>query len=157
MITFASKSIIMSKVTALYHIVFATKNREMTISQLNQEKLYRFIWSEIKSSGSSLLRIGGIPNHVHILLNLNPSIALSTLVRDIKSRSSRWMKLSGDFPLFTSWAAEYYASTISFDEKTAVIEYIKNQKEHHFGKSLDEEFGELMRGAGFDYTPEDLR
>ena len=145
----------MSKVTALYHIVFVTKNREITISQLNQEKLYRFIWSEIKSSGSSLLRIGGIPNHVHILLN--PSIALSTLVRDIKSRSSRWMKLSGDFPLFTSWAAEYYASTISFDEKTAVIEYIKNQKEHHLGKSLDEEFGELMRGAGFDYTSEDLR
>ena len=145
----------MSKVTALYHIVFATKNREMTISQLNQEKLYRFIWSEIKSSGPFLLRIGGIPNHVHILLN--PSIALSTLVRDIKSHSSRWMKLSGDFPLFTSWAAEYYASTISFDEKTAVIEYIKKQKEHHLGKSLDEEFGELMRGAGFDYTPEDLR
>ena len=144
MITFASKSIIRSKVTALYHIVFVTKNREVTISQLNQEKLYRFIWSEIKSSGSSLLRIGGIPNHVHILLN--PSIALSTLVRDIKSRSSRWMKLSGDFPLFTSWAAEYYASTISFDEKTAVIEYIKSQKEHHLGKSLDEEFGELMRG-----------
>ena len=67
------------------------------------------------------------------------------------------MKLSGDFPLFTSWAAEYYASTISFDEKTAVIEYIKSQKEHHLGKSLDEEFVALMRGAGFDYTPEDLR
>ena len=147
----------MSKVTALYHIVFVTKNREMTISQPNEEKLYRFIWSVIKSSGSSLLRIGGIPNHIHILLNLNPTIALSTLVRDIKSRSSRWMKLSGDFPQFTSWASEYYASTISFEEKTAVIEYIKSQKKHHLGNSLDDEFGELMRGSGHDYMPEYLR
>ncbi|MDE6651486.1 MAG: IS200/IS605 family transposase [Paramuribaculum sp.] len=147
----------MSKVTALYHIVFVTKNREMTIPQPNEEKLYRFIWSVIKSSGSSLLRIGGIANHVHILLNLNPTTALSTLVRDIKSRSSRWIKLSGEFPHFTSWASEYYASTIRFDEKSAVIEYINSQKKHHLGKSLDEEFGEMLRQSGYDYLPGDLR
>ena len=147
----------MSKVTALYHIVFATKNREMTLSQTHIEELYRFIWSIIRESGSSLYRIGGIANHIHILLKLNPTVALSTLVRDIKSRSSRWMKLSGNFPDFISWGAEYYASTISFAEKDGVIEYIKSQKEHHLGKSLDEEFKELMQRTGLDYNPEDFR
>ncbi len=147
----------MSKVTALYHIVFATKNREMTLSPNHIEELYRFIWSVITESNSSLYRIGGIANHIHILLKLNPTVALSTLVRDIKSRSSRWLKLSGNFPDFISWGAEYYASTIGFADKAPVIEYIKNQKEHHLCKSLDEEFKELMHSTGLDYNPDDFR
>ncbi len=147
----------MSKVTALYHIVFATKNREMTLSPNHIEELYRFIWSVITESNSSLYRIGGIANHIHILLKLNPTVALSTLVRDIKSRSSRWLKLSGNFPDFISWGAEYYASTIGFADKAPVIEYIKNQKEHHLCKSLDEEFKELMYSTGLDYNPDDFR
>ncbi len=74
----------MSKVKALYHIVFCTKRRQMTISETHSEDVYRFIWNIIKESRSKLLRIGGIQNHIHLLIDLNPSIALSSLMRDIK-------------------------------------------------------------------------
>ena len=74
----------MSKVTAYYHIVFCTKRREMTIPLAYKEDLYRFIWKEIKDLKCDLIRIGGIQNHVHILLNLHPTVALATLMQNIK-------------------------------------------------------------------------
>lgn len=73
----------MSKVKALYHIVFCTKRREMTIPLEHIDELYRFIWYEIKDQNCRLIRIGGIQNHLHLLIDLHPSMALSNLMRII--------------------------------------------------------------------------
>ncbi len=78
----------MSKVSALYHIVFCTKYREMTLTDSYLEDVYRFIWSEVKKQKCTLLRIGGIANHVHMLVELNPTTALASFMRAIKSDSS---------------------------------------------------------------------
>lgn len=79
----------MSKVSNPIHAVINTYGRRMTICNHNREALYRFIWSVLKSHGCYLYRIGGIANHVHILFDLNPNVALSDMMRDIKKREQR--------------------------------------------------------------------
>ncbi len=147
----------MSKVTALYHIVFATKGRERTINKANADKLYRYIWSIITRNNCKLLRIGGMEDHLHILLLLHPAIALAALVRDIKSASSGWLVQSPDFPYFTAWASEYFAATLSWEDREKVIDYIKSQREHHLHLSQQEEFRRLVEQTGLIYHDNDFK
>lgn len=131
----------MSKVTALYHIVFCTKRREKTIPLEMADHLYRYIWSVIKARKCILYRIGGIDNHVHMLIDLNTSVALADLMRDIKSQSSGWMNSDSRFSQFKGWAREYFAATLSYKDKDPVIQYIIDQRIHHgvtdFGTEIE--------------------
>lgn len=147
----------MSKVNAVYHIVFATKNRQMTISNEHREDLYRYIWSLLKEYNCHLYRISGIPNHIHMLINLNPTIALSTLMREIKSRSSAWLKSDERFPDFTGWGREYFATTVTYNDRNGVIEYIKSQQRHHAVTDFDEELSRLYNNNNMVMYPQDLR
>ncbi len=146
----------MSKVNALYHIVFCTKNRQMTISNTSRRELYRFIWSIIQKKNCYLYRISGTPNHIHILLNLHPRVALADIVRDIKSNSSGWLKWNPLFPDFNGWAKEYFAATISYRERDRVIDYIKDQQAHHGIQDLGAELQLLCSEEGFEIHEEDL-
>ena len=140
----------MSHVIQLTHIVFATKNRAMTIDEAHCEDLYRFITRLVQRKKCELKRINGTSNHVHILLNLHPQKTLSSLVGEIKHDTSVWMKESGLFPHFIGWCREYYACSISPMVRDSVIEYIKNQKVHHSKVMMEDEFGALMRSAQLD-------
>ncbi len=147
----------MSKVRAFYHIVFCTKHRQPTIPLDHMEDVYRFIWKQLENAKCTLLRIGGIQNHVHMLIELHPSISLSFLMKNVKGVSSSWMKSDPRFASFKGWAAEYYAATISPEQKQAVIEYIKGQKEHHLIEPFDEELPRMYKYSNLPYTDFDLR
>ncbi len=147
----------MSKVCALYHIVFCTKKRKMTINFDHREDLYRFIWKEVESTHSRLIRVGGIENHVHMLVDLHPTVTLSSLMQKVKSMSSIWMSQSGYFPLFEGWAGEYYASTVSPEHKNAVVEYIKSQPLHHQNRGFTDEVIELPGRAGVVYNEQNMQ
>ena len=129
----------------------------MTIPIDKRENLYRFIWKIVQENSCYLLRIGGIQNHVHILVNLKPAMSLSKLVQDIKSRSSNWMKESGLFPDFVGWASGYYGCTLSPHDGKSVIEYIKNQEAHHLGTTFDNEIDILYSIAGQSSDDRDMR
>lgn len=146
----------MSKVTAYYHIVFCTKAREMTIPRTNREDLYRFIWKVIKENNCELIRVGGIQNHIHIFLNLHPTVALATLMQKIKGTSSVWMQSDNRFPSFRGWAKDYFACTLAPDGKAAMIEYIKNQETHHLGHPVKDEFAGMYRYADLDFDERDM-
>lgn len=80
-----------------------------------------------------------MPDHIHMLIDLNPSVALSDLMRNIKASTSQWMAKSEFFPLFEGWGKGYYAASLSYEHKTMVIDYIINQEKHHTSRSyLDE-------------------
>lgn len=146
----------MSKVNALYHIVFCTKGRAMTIEDRFKEHLYRFLWKLIEQKGCHLYRIGGIPNHLHILLDLNPRVALSDLVRDLKANSSAWMKREMMFPNFNGWGKEYFAATVSYSDRNSVIEYIKSQQTHHGFTDCADEFRRLCQDNNMELHEGDL-
>jgi REP element-mobilizing transposase RayT len=141
----------MSYTQILYHIVLRTKHSEKSISQQNVSSLYKYIWGIIKNKRGTLYRINGIEDHVHILSDLPPTIALADYLKDIKVASSLWMKQSGDFPLFNAWGEGYAAFTYAFKEKETLINYIKNQQEHHKKESLEGELRRLFEEHGIEW------
>lgn len=112
----------------LYHIVFGTYNREQTLPESHHEDLYRFIWGVINKRRCVLYRINGTKDHIHILSDLHPTIALSDYIKEIKTASNTWMKGTGNFPNFSSWAEGYCAITYNLRDKEQIINYIKKSK-----------------------------
>lgn len=134
----------------LYHIVFRTKKSGNTIRQEHVDQLYAYIGGTIKKKDCHLLCINGTENHLHILTDLHPSIALADFMRDIKVYSSMWMKGCGLFPHFSGWAEGYAALTCSYYGLHGIIEYIKKQQEHHKKESFEDEYRKLLIEYGIN-------
>jgi len=129
----------------LYQIVFSTKKHEKTMIESGQEKLYKFIWGVLRNKNCHLYRIGGVEDHIHIVTHIHPSIAVSSLVKDIKLASSSFIKSENNFPDFNGWQSGYGAFTYSISAKDNLIEYVKNQKEHHRERSFKDEYMRLLK------------
>jgi len=127
----------------LYHIVLRTKRSELTINQENVSSLYKYIWGIIKNKKGKLYRINGMEDHIHILSDLHPSFALSDFVKTIKVATALWMKQSSDFSYFRGWEEGYAAFTYSYKEKQVIINYIKNQQNHHQKENTHNELKRL--------------
>lgn len=132
----------------LYHLVFRTKNSLPAIKQDNDNNLYAYVSGIIKNKNCHPYRINGIENHLHILTDIHPSIALADFMRDIKVSTSMWMKEGGLYPSFNGWAEGYGAFTYSYRDLNRLIEYVKNQKEHHKKKTYEEEYRKLLMEFG---------
>ena len=132
----------------LYHIIFRTKNSARTISLPESEELYRYIWGIIKNKNGKLLRINGMEDHVHILSDLPPTIALADYVREIKASSSHWLQGNPNFPAFVGWAEGYAALTYAWRDKDMIVDYIKNQRNHHKQTDFITEYRQLLEEHG---------
>jgi putative transposase len=132
----------------LYHLVFRTKNSRKAIVHEHSRELYAYIMGFIRNKNCFLYRINGIEDHIHILCDLHPSIALADFMRDLKTASSLWIKQSGKFPEFSGWAEGYAALTYSYRDKNKIVRYIKNQQEHHRKKSFEKELKRLLEKQG---------
>lgn len=140
----------------LYQIVFSTKYREDTLLANRKIELYKFIWGVIKKKNCLLYQINGVEDHIHILLSLHPSIALASLVKDIKLSSSAFIHETNIFPEFNGWQDGYGAFTYAYNAKDKLIDYIKNQEEHHRHRSYREEFIELLKEHHVEFKEEYL-
>ncbi|MFH0842450.1 MAG: transposase [Bacteroidota bacterium] len=132
----------------LYHIVFRTQGSHQTIKRDHSDQLYAYITGIIKNKNCHLYRINGVENHLHILSDIHPSIALADFVREIKVSTSIWMKNSGLFPSFNGWAEGYGSFTCSYMDMRRLIEYVKSQQEHHCKKTFEEEYRSLLLESG---------
>jgi len=134
-----------------YHIIFGTKNREPTISSDYERELFKYIHGLINKKHCKLFRINGMEDHIHIFSDLHPTVCLSDYIKDIKIASNGWMKDSGNFPGFKGWQDGYGAFSYSIKEKDTIINYIKNQKEHHKTESFFDEFRRLLIENGIEF------
>ena len=91
-------------------------------------------------------------DHLHILCDLHPSIAVADFIRDIKTSSSIWLKQSGKFTEFTGWADGYAAFIYGWRDKEKIVNYIKNQPEHHKKESFENELRRLLTEQGIETT-----
>lgn len=98
-----------------------------------------------------MYRINGVEDHLHMLMDLHPSISLAALIKDIKLASSKFIKENKLFTSFGGWQEGYGAFTCSYREKDALIAYVNNQERHHQKKSSMEEFIEFLNDAGVEY------
>ena len=139
----------MSYTHLLYHIVFRPKSSESVINTEHENDLYRYIWGVVKQKNCILYRIGGMPDHIHLLVQLRPNITLADFVRDLKVATNIFMTGHKDmFPFFNGWGREYCALTCSAKDKNSVVDYIKNQKIHHRVMSFKEELAEIFKAIG---------
>jgi putative transposase len=125
-------------------VVFTVRDKECIISSLWKDELYKYITGIVQNNGHKLLAINGMPDHLHILLGLRPKQSLSDLLQDIKGGSSKWINekrfVRGRF----SWQEGYGAFSYSYNDIQKVIDYIRNQEEHHKGKSFLEEYNAFL-------------
>lgn len=133
-------------------IVFAVKGRQNLISKNNREELHKYITGIIQHKEQKLLTIFCMPDHLHILISIKPSISLSDLVRDIKVNSSKFINdkhwIQGKF----SWQEGFGAFSYSKSHLDTVVKYILNQEEHHKTKTFKEEYIEFLEKFEIEYN-----
>ncbi|MFM2392303.1 MAG: hypothetical protein RLZZ546_280 [Bacteroidota bacterium] len=132
-------------------IVFAVKGRQNLIAKQNREELHKFITGIVQNRGQKMLAIFAMPDHVHILVSMQPNIAISDLVRDIKAGSSKFINdndwIKGKF----NWQKGFGAFSYSKSHLDNVIKYILNQEDHHKKQTFKEEYLEFLHKFEIDY------
>ena len=137
------------------HVVFSTKERCAYIEPAWRERLHAFLGGAVRQAGAVPDAVGGVADHVHLLIGLRATHCLSNVVQDIKTASSKWVHREIRQLVF-SWQEGYGAFTVSSSHRVRVKNYIANQERHHRRKSFQEEYLELLEKAGVDYDPKFL-
>jgi REP element-mobilizing transposase RayT len=127
-----------------YHIVFSTKYRQELIDKSWQKLFYINIGNKIKHLNAIPEAIGGLSDHIHLLIGLRSSHCLADVIREIKYHSCRWVHTELKLTNF-AWQTGYSAFTVSYSGINAVKNYINNQEIHHKNKSFDYELYQFLQ------------
>jgi putative transposase len=132
------------------HLVFSTKERLPLIAEEWRENLYAYLGGIVKGLDAIPLAIGGMKDHVHLLVGLKSSHRIDYFLRDLKADSSEWVHKDIGGKTF-SWQKGYGAFSVSPSNIEGAKKYIFNQAEHHRRKSFQEEYRELLQVSGIEY------
>ena len=141
-----------SNVANLIHLVWATHRRKNTIPEAMLDPLWEYFVGIGYNKDIPVIAAGGIPNHVHLAIQLPPTMTLSYAISVFKANSSRWLKQQGASRDF-SWQTGYGAFSFGKPQLEQVKRYILNQAKHHKKNTFEEEFLDLLKRAGVDYDP----
>ena len=131
------------------HVVFSTKNRVQSIKEEIQPKLWAYMAGIAGNHGMHAVKIGGIEDHVHLLINLGGVLGIIKAVQLIKANSSRWMNEHPGQRF--EWQEGYFACSVSRSQVPRVTRYIANQRKHHGKIDSEAEFRVLLKKHGFEY------
>lgn len=143
--------------TQLYiHIVFAVKHREALINEPIREHVEKYITGIVNGKKQKLYAIYIMPNHLHLLVSINPDTSISDFVRIIKSESTKYINDNNLTPSKFYWQEGFGAFSYSKSQTKNVIEYILNQPEHHRTKSFKEEYIDFLQKFEIEYNDQYL-
>ncbi|MCC6686905.1 MAG: transposase [Fimbriimonadaceae bacterium] len=128
------------------HVAFSTLGRQPTIG--DPDALHRYIGGICRNRKCPSLIVGGVADHVHILLELARTEPLADIVKEVKRSSSIHMKQAN--PEF-AWQSGYGAFSVGRSEVEQVREYIRRQPEHHAIVSFQDEFRALLQEFGMEW------
>ena len=134
-----------------YHIVFSTKNRERWITPDIEQRIWAYLGGIAKENKMTPIQIGGIEDHIHILLGAPATLAPSKIAQLIKGGSSAW--IHDTFPKMRgfAWQDGYGAFTVSKSNVPDIRTYVQNQREHHRTKTFQEEYIALLQRHEIEY------
>ena len=141
----------MSFVSSYFHCVFSTKERHSLIPPSLRERLRPFLGGIARQNEMKAIEIGGMPDHVHILLSLPSTLAVAKGLQLIKGGSSKWVHDTFPEHRRFRWQIKYGAFSVSVSQLDKIIQYIKNQEEHHRKKTFQEEFLALLKKHRITY------
>lgn len=118
-----------------YHLVWATHNRQPFVTPTIEPELYRYIESKIRSLDCAFHAIGGIEDHIHLIVSIPPNLSIADFVKRIKGSSSRHLNKTFLQQTF-AWQNEYGVFSLGGKQLETAIVYVQNQKQHHKERSL---------------------
>jgi putative transposase len=140
-----------SYISMLAHFVWSTKGREPLILPSWRDDLYGYIGGILRNKKATLLEIGGMPDHIHLLVALPSTLSLAEAVNVVKSNSSKWVHENIEQGKGFGWQERYGAFSVSKSAEGRVRNYIAGQEEHHRRRPFKEEFVELLKRHGIEY------
>ncbi|MEN9975588.1 MAG: family transposase [Verrucomicrobiota bacterium] len=133
-----------------YHLIFATKNREPCLLEAWRPQLHEYLGGTVLGLDAHPEGIGGVADHVHLLVSLKATHRLADFMRELKKASSSWVRETCHQTGF-HWQEGYAAFTVSASARDSVRSYIANQEEHHRKKSFREELIGFLQKSGVDF------
>lgn len=127
-----------------YHIVFSTKNRERLLRPDIEADVWRYLGGICRAHGVTPVQIGGIDDHVHLLLGIPSTLALSDVVKRIKGESSKWLSDEMTGMKAFAWQDGYGAFTVGKSQVPDTVRYIQSQREHHKRTSFEDEYRKFL-------------
>jgi putative transposase len=135
----------------LIHLIFSTKNREPFLTCEIDAELYPYMASIFKAMKSPALIINGTSDHIHTLFSLSRVLTIASLVEEVKTESSKWIKTKGKQFRNFHWQSGYGAFSIGQSQVPTVRRYITRQKEHHRRVSFQDEYRKFLNVYGVEY------
>jgi putative transposase len=141
----------MSYVSSYYHCVFSTKERQPLIPPGLQERLWPYLGGIARQNEMKAIEIGGVVDHVHMLLSLPSTLSIAKAMQLIKGGSSKWVHESFPEHRLFGWQVKYGAFGVSVSLLDKTVHYIQRQAEHHRKMTFQEEFLALLNKHRIDY------
>jgi len=141
----------MSYISSYFHCIFSTRDRRPFIKPELRERLWPFLGGIARQNKMKAIEIGGVEDHVHILLSLPSTMAISKAVQLIKGGSSKWVHETFPEHRLFAWQEEYGAFSVSVSQLDKTSEYIKGQEAHHRTMTFQEEFLAFLKKHNMEY------
>jgi REP element-mobilizing transposase RayT len=141
----------MSYLSAHFHCVFSTKERRPLISPNLRERLWPFLGGIARQNDMKAIEIGGVADHVHLLLSLPSTLSIAEALQLLKGGSSKWVHETFPEHRLLRWQEKYGAFSVSVSQMDTIIRYIKNQEAHHRKMTFQEEFVALLKRHRVEY------
>ena len=137
--------------SSLHHCVFATKDREPVLTPAVRERLWPYLGGIARENGMKALAIGGVADHVHILLSLPATMSVAKAMQLLKGNSSKWIHETFSELRSFGWQEGYGAFSIGVSGIDETCAYIRNQEEHHRTRTFREEVITFLQRHGLPF------
>lgn len=134
-----------------YQIVFHTYKWKSTLIKRNREKLFSYISGILMKKKCFVYQVGGIENHIHIICDIHPTIAVSALIKDLKLACTSLIKSKNLFPGFKGWGRGFGVFSYAPEARTNLINYVRNQEQHHQKVTSRAEYKRLLEYLKIEY------
>jgi putative transposase len=138
------------------HLLWATKNLQRLITEDSKAALLGYLTGVLKGLGGALLATSGVANHVHLLANTPTDVALSDLLRQIKSCSSKWFREKDNKLSTFGWNEGYAAFTVCPSSIIKVKKYLSTEENRHIGITYEDELTNFLKIQEIKFNPQFL-
>jgi REP element-mobilizing transposase RayT len=146
----------LSLASVLVHVVFSTKDRSALLDGAFRPELHAYLATVARNVGCECYRVGGVAGHVHLAIRLSREKDVATLVRDLKTSSSKWLKSRSPSLSRFAWQRGYGAFSVGPTDLNALVGYIDAQESHHAKHSFQDEFRAFLRKYGVKFDEQHL-
>jgi REP element-mobilizing transposase RayT len=135
-----------------FHLIWSTRGRKPFLTSDIVIRLYPYIGSIVKERSGHLIEIGGMPDHIHLLIEMSFLDNFSSVIRDIKASTSLWIHKNFAHMDDFAWQEGYGSFSVSYSVLDSVQKYVRNQEQHHASMTFDQEYAKLLKLH--DITPD---